>query len=83
MHFQMSSAICFNLDHSKILSSGNGIVQFVKKKNCLDIDLAKRRTLKTQDLTVNSALQCSLILTHYQTTNFRLVQIGTVCRPQS
>ena len=26
MHFSMSSAICFNLDQSKILSSGNGIV---------------------------------------------------------
>ena len=23
MHFKMSSAICFNLDQSKILSSGN------------------------------------------------------------
>ena len=25
MHFEMSSAICFNLDQSKILSSGNGL----------------------------------------------------------
>ena len=25
MHFKMSSAICFNLDQSKILSSGNGL----------------------------------------------------------
>ena len=24
MHFKISSAICFNLDQSKILSSGNG-----------------------------------------------------------
>ena len=25
MHFKMSSAICFSLDQSKILSSGNGV----------------------------------------------------------
>ena len=25
MYFKMSSAICFNLDQSKILSSGNGL----------------------------------------------------------
>ena len=25
MHFKMLSAICFNLDQSKILSSGNGL----------------------------------------------------------
>ena len=25
MHFEMSSAVCFNLDQSKILSSGNGL----------------------------------------------------------
>ena len=25
MHFKMSSAICFNLDQFKILSSGNGL----------------------------------------------------------
>ena len=28
MHFKMSSAICFNLDHSKILSSGNRLRRF-------------------------------------------------------
>ena len=26
MHFKMSSAICFNMDQSKILSSGNGLM---------------------------------------------------------
>ena len=26
MHSKMSSAICFNLDQSKILSSGNGLI---------------------------------------------------------
>ena len=25
MHFEMSSVICFNLNQSKILSSGNGL----------------------------------------------------------
>ena len=25
MHFKQSSAVCFNLDQSKILSSGNGL----------------------------------------------------------
>ena len=25
MHFKMSSAVCFNLDQSKILSSGSGL----------------------------------------------------------
>ena len=32
MHFKMSSAICFNLDQSKILSSGNELIlyQFAK-----------------------------------------------------
>ena len=28
MHFKISSAICFNLDRSKILSSCNGLKQF-------------------------------------------------------
>ena len=31
MLFQMSPAICFNLVHSKILSSGNGLRQFAKQ----------------------------------------------------
>ena len=28
MHFKMSSAICFNLDQFKILSSGNGLKEY-------------------------------------------------------
>ena len=27
MHFKLSSAICFNLDQSKISSSGNGLIE--------------------------------------------------------
>ena len=30
MHFKMSSAICFNLNQSKILSSGNGLVVVIE-----------------------------------------------------
>ena len=33
MHFQMSSAICFNLDQSKNLSSGNGLKNLGEKDN--------------------------------------------------
>ena len=28
IHFKRSSAICFNLDQSKILSSGNGLIKY-------------------------------------------------------
>ena len=46
MHFKISSAICFNLDQSKILSSCNGLINhiyfvitkcfvFVKSSNCV------------------------------------------------
>ena len=30
MHFKMASAICFNLDQSEIMSSGNGLVDLQK-----------------------------------------------------
>ena len=30
MHFKMSSAVCFNLDQSKILLSGNGLTHEVE-----------------------------------------------------
>ena len=33
MHFKMLSAICFNLDQSKILSSGNGLTQSLSNDN--------------------------------------------------
>ena len=36
MHFKMLSAICFNLDQSKILSSGNGL-KSQRKKSLEDI----------------------------------------------
>ena len=31
MHFKVSSAICFNLDQSRILSSGNGLKEVYVK----------------------------------------------------
>ena len=31
MHFKMSSAICLNLDQSKILSSGGGLIDILLK----------------------------------------------------
>ena len=33
MHFKMLSAVCFNLDQSKILLSGDGL-NFDESKNC-------------------------------------------------
>ena len=36
MHFEISSAICFNLDQSKILSSGNGLNSRFKEESILN-----------------------------------------------
>ena len=33
MHFKMSSAVCFNLDQFKILSSGNGLIPILSFTN--------------------------------------------------
>ena len=38
MHFKMSSAICFNLDQSKMLSSGNGLLKYMYEGSVLGID---------------------------------------------
>ena len=35
MHFKMLSAICFNLDQSKILSSGNGLINYCQWGICM------------------------------------------------
>ena len=37
MHFKMLSAICFTLDQSKILSSGNGLIGYHEQKLLLSI----------------------------------------------
>ena len=38
MHFKLSSAICFNMDLSKILSSGNGLKGNNSIKNSMNHD---------------------------------------------
>ena len=44
MHFKMSSAICFNLDQSNILSSGNALsLREFFKKQMLDIYFKRER----------------------------------------
>ena len=42
MHFKMSSAICFNLDLSKILSSGNGLCPINNSTDEVIFDHSKR-----------------------------------------
>ena len=68
MHFKMLPAICFNLDQSKFLSSGNGL-------NCLQM-ISIWTCLKFCHLV------WSKLLTLSQTTNFGLSQAETVCRRQ-
>ena len=46
MHFQFSSAICFNLDQSTILSSGNGLMIALKTCQC-DTDKLHASSLET------------------------------------
>ena len=58
MHFKMSSAICFKLDQSKILSSGNGLTpialvewtfpSLISRNDCWQ-SLAKYMVLLMQD----------------------------------
>ena len=40
MHFKISSAICFNLEQSKILLSGNGLKMNISKAQ-LDFNISK------------------------------------------
>ena len=47
MHFKMSSAICFNLDQSKILPSGNGLN--VAKMTILLFDRAENTVGKAEN----------------------------------
>ena len=44
MHFKLSSAICFNLDQSRILSSGNGLSQYMS----LQVDTLNQGALTGQ-----------------------------------
>ena len=42
MHFKMLSAVCFNLDQSKIFSSGNGLIAIPRSKILIEVLAAKR-----------------------------------------
>ena len=43
MHFKMTCAICFNLEQSKILSSGNGLSQQPSTNSSVQIESVCRR----------------------------------------
>ena len=45
----MSSAIWFNLDQSKVLSSGNGLKQTVALKELLCVVIVKKKLLESMD----------------------------------
>ena len=49
MHSKMSSAICFNMDQSKILSAGNGL-------NLTVLDLSQVGFINEADYTKQSVL---------------------------
>ena len=71
-NLKLWSANCFNLDQSKILSSGNGLnldEAMIKEWLVFCNNIYKRDT-------------CMKVLTHYHTTNFRLFRNQRVCRQQ-
>ena len=64
----MLSAVCFNLDQSKILSSGNGLIHYTCNDIPKDADIHNLNGLK-------AALQVlpydfKMILTHYHMIKF-------------
>ena len=59
MHFKMSSAICFNLDQSNILSSGNGILYY--KKLCMTPLCIKKKNCKRENKWGKSSLDLFLV----------------------
>ena len=42
MHFKVSSAICFSLDQSKVLPSGNGLKKMKRKVVINDLEYSMR-----------------------------------------
>ena len=61
MHFKMLSAICFNLDHSKILLSGNGlnpILLFATMHLLAHCRARSACRYMQSDLTMHSLLLC-------------------------
>ena len=83
MHFKMSSAICFNLDQSKILSSGYGLIHShdtsyqASHHVHVKIKLILYYTMG-HEIELSFGLKKEETLTHYQTTNFRLFQTERV-----
>ena len=78
----MSSAICFNLDQSKILSSGHGLVfSTVLKTYTCTIILATSNLLSPGAWNMDKfkTFLCGEELTLSQMTNFTLSQIQGVC----
>ena len=63
MHFRISSAICFNLDKSKILSSVNGLMslQNMSIHITLHIDLGQNFMLSVSFLYVNLLLDDKIL----------------------
>ena len=56
MHFKMSSAICFNLDQSKILSSGYGLFT-IQQNSRLDQIMSILRRQNRSNLIVEFCLE--------------------------
>ena len=51
MHFKMSSAICYNLDQSKILSSGNGLKKTEERNDTVGVcKVSANVTLPTEKM---------------------------------
>ena len=78
---KLLSADCFNLDQSKILSSGNGLKCIWNEKK---VHYRVKNIVFHNYISFvhqNVAL-CGKWLTHFQTTNFRLFQIERLCRRQ-
>ena len=53
VHFEVSSAICFNLDQSKIFLSGNGLITLYifreSRSHCVDLETAYKQGCQKLD----------------------------------
>ena len=81
MHFKMLSAICFKLDQSKVLLSGNGLTVAFPHRNPWRIMTERIKPLTI--ISLSKAIVHAGYLTLSQMTNFRLFQtLKRVCRRQ-
>ena len=81
--FKMSSAICFNLDQFKILSSGNGLNGNREKLNIYSSEECRVRPDYAQgdiDLHNKFMVANGRVNPFPKRQNFRLVQIGSFSR---